>query len=143
MRTAVLLDEAAEGVDFCADPNAGDVIARQRERRFERPGAGRRIEHLVEIAVHPVARVASDNVNVSHAFDHRVLAHRDRQARLLDPAAAVRRLPCDARHVALLFDARRDGGDGAVVETDKERIARSVGRIHPCLTRRSRERRRR
>src|ERR1022692_5329232 len=48
MRAAVLLDEAAEGVDFRPDRDARHVIARQREGRLQRPGAGFRIEHLVE-----------------------------------------------------------------------------------------------
>src|SRR5690348_14419169 len=89
MRAAILLDEAAEGIDLRTDRYAGDVIARQRKRRFLRPAFRFRIVDLVKAAIDAVARIAGDHVNFAHAFDHGVLADRNRQARLLDPAPRI------------------------------------------------------
>src|SRR5581483_8068988 len=122
MGAAVLLDEAAEGIDLAADRDAGDVIAWDRERRFQRPLTALRIEHLMEIAVDAMARVAGDDVNLARAFDDGVFAGRNRKPRLLDPAAGVLRHRRDARHVALLLHARRNLGDLAIVETREQRI---------------------
>ena len=121
MRTAVLLDETAEGVDLRSNRDAGDVIARQREGRFQRPDAGLRIEHLMEILIDFMFRIAGDRVNFTLAFDDGVLAGRDRHARLLDPFAWICSLGRNAGHVTLLLDRLGDVGDGLVVQTEKER----------------------
>src|SRR5450631_771357 len=120
MRTAVLLDEAAEGVNLRADRNARHVIARQREGRFQRPGFARWIVDLVEILIDAMLRIAGDRMNFTLAFDHGVFAGRDRHARLLDPFARIGGLGRDAGHVALLLDRLGDVGNGLVVQAEKE-----------------------
>src|SRR5450759_1057553 len=103
MRAAVLFDEAAEGVDLRADRNAGDMIARQREGCLQRPGAGLGIEHLMEIAIDAMARIAGDHVDLALTFDHGVFAGRDRQPRLLDPFPWIDGLGRNAGHVAVSY----------------------------------------
>jgi hypothetical protein len=68
--------------------------------------------------------IAGDHVNFARAFDHRVLANRNRQPRLLDPSPRIGRDRRYAGHVALLFDGRRNAGDIAIEQTREQRIAR-------------------
>ena len=123
MRAAILLDEAAERVNLRSDRHAGDMIAGQRKRRFLRPAFRLGIVDLVKAAIDAVARIAGDHVNFAHAFDHRVLADRNRQARLLDPSARIGRDRGNAGHVTLLLDRRRNAGDVAIEQTGEQRIA--------------------
>ena len=121
MRAAVLLDEAAECVNFRADRSAGDVVARVREGRLQRPGLARRIVDLVKALIDPVLGVTGDGVDFALALDHRVLAGRDRHARLFHPFARIGRLGRDAHHVALLLDGLGDFGDRLVVQAEEKR----------------------
>jgi hypothetical protein len=114
MRAAILLDEAAEGINLRTDRHPGDMIARQRKRRLRRPAFRFWIEDLVKAAIDAVARIAGDHVNFAHAFDHRMLADRNRQARLLDPASRIGRGGRNAGQVTLLRDGCRNAGDGAI-----------------------------
>ena len=123
MRAAILLDEAAEGVSLRTDRHAGDMVAGQRKRRFLRPAFRLGIVDLVKATVDPVARIAGDHVNFAHAFDHRMLAHRNRQARLLDPSPGIGRDWGNAGHVTLLVDRRRNAGDVAIEQAGEQRIA--------------------
>jgi hypothetical protein len=75
----------------------------------------------MQISVDAMARIASNAMDLALAFDHGVLAGRDRHARLLEPFAWVGGLRRDADHVALLRDRLRNVGDGLVVQTEKER----------------------
>ena len=133
VRAAVLLDEAAEGVDLVADRHAGDVVARRREGGLQRPFLGLGVVDLVVIAVDTVAGIAGDDVDLALAFDDRVLAGRDRQSRLLDPAPGIGRLGRDAGDVALLLDGRRNVGDRAVAKPGEQRIGLAVGSSFPRL----------
>src|SRR4029450_11328989 len=99
MRTAILLDEAAKSVDLRADRNSGDMVAREREGRLQRPAAAFRIEHLMKILVDPVLGVAGNRMNFALTFDHRMLAGWDRHARLFEPFAGIGGLGRDAGHV--------------------------------------------
>jgi hypothetical protein len=60
-------------------------------------------------------------MNFPLAFDHGMLARRNRHARLLDPFAGVCGLRRNTRHVALFLNGLRNVGDGLVVQTEKER----------------------
>jgi hypothetical protein len=60
MRAAVLLDETAERIDLGADRDAGDVIAWVREGRLQQPGAGFRVEHLMEGLINAMLCIACD-----------------------------------------------------------------------------------
>src|SRR5262245_59441253 len=62
MRTAILLDEAAKSIDLRADGNSGDMVAREREGRLQRPVAAFRIEHLMKILVDAMLRVAGNRM---------------------------------------------------------------------------------
>ena len=127
VRAAVLFDEAAERIDLRSDRDAGNVVARMREGGLERPLLRLRVVDLMEGLIDAMLGIAGDDVDLALAFDHGVLAGRDRQPRHLHPAAGVGRLRRDASHVALLFDGLRDVGDGLVVETEKERKLFSHG----------------
>src|SRR5262245_32694593 len=121
MRAAILLDEAAKGVDFRANRNPGDMVAREREGCLQRPDAAFRIEHLMKILVDAVLGVAGNRMNFALALDDRMLAGRDRHARLFDPFAGIGGLGRDAGHVALLLDGFGNVGDRLVVQAEKER----------------------
>src|SRR5262249_62353210 len=121
MRTAVLLDEAAERVNLRSDRATGHVVAGEREGRLNPPTSGFWIEHLVKILVDAMLCVAGDGVDLALAFDHRMLAGRDRHARLLDPFAGISGLGRDAGHVALFLDRFGNVGYRLVIQTEKER----------------------
>jgi len=65
MRAAVLLDEAAEGIDLRADRHAGNMVAADREFGLQRPGFGLAVIDLMEVAVDAVPRVAGDDVDIA------------------------------------------------------------------------------
>ena len=121
MRAAVLLDETAEGVNLGADGNAGDVIARMRECRLQRPGFRCRVIDLMEILIDAMLGIAGNAVDLAAAFDHSVLAGRNRHTRLLDPLAGIGGFRRNARHVALFLHRCRDRGDRLVVQPEKNR----------------------
>src|SRR5665213_3570764 len=75
----------------------------------------------MEALIDLVLRVAGDHVNAALAPDDGVFAGRNREPRLLDPAAGICRFRRDAGHITLFLDRLRDVGDGLVVETEKER----------------------
>src|SRR5581483_3573884 len=106
----------AECVNLRTDGDARNVIARYRKRRLQRPGTRFGVVDLMEIGVEAMSRVAGNDVDVALALDHGVLAGRDRQPRLLDPAAWITGLRRNAGDVALLFDRRRDRRDRAIVQ---------------------------
>src|SRR5215472_4222243 len=114
MRAAVLLEKTAEGVALGPNRNAGDMVARQRERRLLRPALRFGIVDLVKAAIDAVARIAGDHMNFAHAFDHRMLADRYRQARLLDPSSRIGRGRGNAGDITLLRHARGNAGDVAI-----------------------------
>src|SRR5205814_8923974 len=66
MRAAILLEKTAEGEDLGPDRHAGDMVTRQRERRFLRPVFGFRIVDLMKPAIDPVADRKSTRLNSSH-----------------------------------------------------------------------------
>ena len=78
MRAAVLLDEAAEGVNFRSERDTGDVVAGMREGRLERPALACRVVDLMEALVDPMLGIAGDGMDLAAAFDDGVLAGRDR-----------------------------------------------------------------
>src|SRR6266481_5815091 len=105
MRATVLLDEAAERVDLRPDGDAGHMIAWQWKRCLLRPAFRFGIVDLVKAAIDAMTRIAGYHMNLAHAFDHRMLADRNRQAPLLDPAAGIGGHRRNAGHVALLLHA--------------------------------------
>src|SRR5215469_3049203 len=126
MRAAVLFEKAAERVDLWPDRYAGDMVARQRKRRFLRPAFRFWIIDLVKAAIDAMACIAGDHMDLAYAFDHRVLADRNRQARLFDPAARIGRRWRNTGRVLLLLNGRRNAFDVAIEQARKERI-RSCG----------------
>ena len=68
-------------------------------------------------AIDPVARIAGDHMNFGHAFDHRMLADRNWQTRLLDPTPGIGSDRGNAGQVTLLSDACGNAGDAAVKQS--------------------------
>src|SRR5262249_39104977 len=78
MRATVLFEKAAERVDLRPYRYAGNMVARQRKRCFLRPAFRFWIVDLVKAAIDTMARIAGDHIDLAHAFDHGVLADRNR-----------------------------------------------------------------
>src|SRR5690349_8274876 len=84
---AILLDEAAEGVDFAVESYRGDVVEAARHRGPAPPRIGDGVELVIERLIDAAVRIAAEHVYLVAGGRDPDFRTRNRQRRLDDPAA--------------------------------------------------------